>query len=138
MEKYNTKLSQLAGLFTHSASEIVNDDSLLKGQKFLILQRLIADITPTLKAFEEVKKEIEDFAKNQLIDNGNGKSEETNFEGASVFIKYVYSKPKLNAEKLSESLQQAFAEIGTKFNEKEFLKETTPKKTVVIQSILDK
>lgn len=91
MEKYNEKLSKLAGLFSQVASEISNDTTLLRGEKFLILQRLVADITPTLKAFDEVKKEIEDFAKNELLDNGTGKSDEIKFEGASVFTKYILS-----------------------------------------------
>ena len=136
-DKYNTKLSQLAGLFTQTASEVVNDTSLLKGQKFLVLQRLIADITPALKAFEEVKKEIEDFAKNQLLDNGSGKSDETNFEGASLLVKYSYPKPTLDSELLAIACQQAYAEIGTPFEKDNFLKESTPRKSVVIQSILN-
>ena len=138
MEKYNTRLSQLAGLFSQVASEISNDTTLLKGEKFLILQRLIADITPTLKTFDEVKKEIEDFAKNELLDNGTGKSDEIKFEGASLLVKYSYPKPTLDGELLAIACEQAYAEIGTPFEKDKFLKESTPRKSVVIQSILEK
>lgn len=138
MDKYNTKLSQLAGLFVQTASEIVNDTNLKKGEQFLILQRLVADITPALKTFEEVKKEIEDFAKNELLDNGTGKSDELEFEGASVLVKYSYPKPTLDSELLAVACEQAYAEIGTPFEKDKFLKESTPRKSVVIQSILDK
>lgn len=138
MEKYNEKLSKLAGLFSQVASEISNDTTLLKGEKFLILQRLIADITPALKAYKEVKKEIEDFAKNELSDNGTGKSDEVKFEGASLLVKYSYPEPTLDGELLAIACEQAYAEIGTPFEKDKFLKESTPRKNVVIQSILEK
>jgi hypothetical protein len=138
MEKYNEKLSKLAGLFSQVASEISNDTTLLRGEKFLILQRLVADITPALKAFEEVKKEMEEYAKIVLLDNGTGKSDEIKFEGASLLVKYSYPKPMLDGELLALACEQAYAEIGTPFEKDKFLKESTPRKSVVIQSILEK
>ena len=138
MDKYNTKISQLAGLFTQTASEIVNDNNLKKGEKFLLLQRLVADITPALKTYEEIKKEIEEYAKNVLLDNGTGKSDELEFEGASLLVKYSYPKPTLDGELLAIACEQAYAEIGTPFEKDKFFKESTPRKSVVIQSILEK
>jgi hypothetical protein len=138
MDKYNTRLSQLAGLFSQVASEISNDTTLLRGEKFLVLQRLVADITPALKAFEQAKKEIEEYAKNVLLDNGSGKSDELEFEGASLIVKYSYPKPTLDGELLAVACEQAYAEIGTPFEKDKFLKESTPRKSVVIQSILEK
>jgi hypothetical protein len=62
-DKYNTKLSQLSGVVTSYISEISNDNELLKGEKFLLMQRFIADITPSLKIIEKLENEIKEFAK---------------------------------------------------------------------------
>lgn len=131
---YNTKLSQLAGLATAFASEIENDISLKSGEKFLLLQRFFADIAKLTKAFEKMKKEIEVIAKETLYDKGDGKSEEMEIEGASVMIKFAYSKPKLNAELLKKELIRAYADLNIEFEENKYLVDTTPRKTVIIQS----
>jgi len=138
INKYNTKLSQLAGLATAFASEIENDQDLLEGEKFLLLQRFFADIAKMSKSYEKIKKNLEKFAKENLKDTGNNQSQEIDYKGVSIFVKYSYPKPSLNAEKLKQDLVSAFAEIGTEFNEMEYLKESTPRQSVIIQSILDK
>lgn len=138
INKYNTKLSQLAGLVTAFASEIENDTDLKSGEKFLLLQRFMVDINKVIKTYEKSKKSLESFAKENLKDLGDGKSQEIDFEGANIFVKYSYPKPSLNAEKLKVDLENAFAEIGTEFKESEYLKESTLRQSVVIQSILEK
>jgi hypothetical protein len=135
-EKYNTKLSQLAGLATAFASEIENDENLKLGEKFLLLQRFFGDTAKMQKSFDIVKKEIEEYAKTNLADNGSGKSPEVQFEGASVLVKYSYPKPTLDSEKLKTELERAYSEIGADFDELQFVKESTPRKQVIIQSII--
>ena len=136
--KYNTKLSQLGGLFTQTASEIMNDPELKTGEKFLLLQRLVADIAPATKQYEKLKKDIEKTAKDLLIPNGDKQSEPIEIEGAEVIIKYSYPPDTLDANKLEEALQQAYAEIGTDYRQDRFTKPSTIRQTVIIQSILDK
>ena len=137
MDKYNTKLSQLGGLFTQTASEIMNDPELKTGEKFLLLQRLVADIAPATKTFEKVKKDIEKRAKEMLLPNGEKQSETIEIEGAEVLIKYAYPPDTLDANKLEEALQQAYAEIGSVYKQERFTKPSTIRQTVIIQSILD-
>lgn len=137
MSSYNQKLSQLAGLCTAFASEIENDTNLKSGEKFLLLQRFFADTTKITKTFENIKKEIENKAKETLFDSGNGKSEETEIDGASVFVKYSYPKPTLDGEKLAVELERAYSEIGANFRIEDFQKESTPRKQVIIQSIIN-
>jgi hypothetical protein len=136
MEKYNTKLSQLAGLITAFASEIENDKTLKQGEKFLILQRIFVDLKPLEKAFSNSKKEIENWAKNNLHDNGDGKSEETEFDGASVFVKYSYPKPTIDTDKVVEDFSRLLADYNREFDKSQYEKLSTPRKQVIIQSIL--
>jgi len=137
LEKYNIKLSQLAGLCTAFASEIENDTNLKSGEKFLLLQRFFADTIKIQKTFESLKKEFEIYAKENLFDAGEGKSKEIELNGASIFVKYSYPKPSLDAEKLATELERAYTEIGATFDKSNFEKESTPRKTVIIQSILN-
>jgi hypothetical protein len=87
-DKYNTKISQLSGLFTQTVTEIIGDSTLKQGEKFLIVQQLIAGITPATKQFDKVKKQIEEFAKAELSDNGTGVSDEFDYEGSTLLVKY--------------------------------------------------
>jgi hypothetical protein len=137
-EKYNTKLSQLAGLATAFASEIEGDTNLKKGEKFLLLQRFFADIEKVTKSFKKLEDEIKDFAKTNLYDTGDKQSNEIEYFGASVFVKYSYPKDKLDAEKLKSDLEKAFADTNTPFVEANYLTPSTVTQTVKIQSILDK
>lgn len=135
-DKYNIKLSQLAGLITAFASEIENDTNLKQGEKFLILQRIFVDLKPLEKSFENSKKEIEIWAKENLQDVGDGKSQETEFDGASVFVKYSYPKPTIDTDKVVNDYSRLLADYNLKFDKTQYLKETTPRKQVIIQSIL--
>lgn len=135
---YNEKIAILSGQFTALASAINGDESLKKGEKFLLLQRLFADIASAEKQFKKSEKEIKDWAIANLPDTGTGISNEKQYEGASVLIKYAYPKPLLDADKLAVELERAYNEIGTEFNISVFQKEATPRKTVIIQSILNK
>lgn len=137
-DKYNKQLAQIGALINATSSEIANDTSLKTGEKFLLLQRIFVDLKPTEKNFKNLEKEIKEFALASLHDVGNNQSEPAEYEGAEVMIKYSYPKPGLNAEKLKEDLQRAFAEIGTDFNELDYFMESTPRKKVIIQSILQK
>ena len=85
---YNLKLSQLAGLATAFASEIENDKTLSKGEKFLHLQRFFRDIAKLSKTFDKTKKELETIIKNQAYDTGDGKSQELEVEGVIGQVKY--------------------------------------------------
>lgn len=137
-DKYNTQIAKIGGLTTALASEITNDVNLKTGEKFLLLQRIFVELKPVEKNFKKIEKEIKEFAFDNLHDTGENQSETAEFEGAEVLVKYSYPKPILNAEKLKEDLESAFAEIGTEFKENEYLKESTPRKKVIIQSILNK
>ena len=136
-DKYNTKISQLSGLFTQTVTEIIGDSTLKQGEKFLIVQQLIAGITPATKQFDKVKKQIEEFAKAELSDNGTGVSDEFDYEGSTLLVKYAYPKPSLDGEKLATELERAYAELNTAFDIQMYQKETTPRKTVIIQSKLN-
>jgi hypothetical protein len=134
---YNQKLSQLSGLITAFATEIDLDNSLLAGEKFLILQGIMASLKPLEKSFDKSKKAIEEIAKAQLQDLGDGKSDEIELDGASVMIKYAYPKSKLNAERLELDYIKALTEIGSDYNQDMYLDESTPRQTVIIQSIIN-
>ena len=135
-DKYNTKISQLSGLFQQTVTEIIGDSTLKQGEKFLILQQLIAGITPATKQFDKVKKQIEEFAKAELSDNGTGVSDEFDYEGSTLLVKYAYPKPSLDGEKLATELERAYAELNTQFDIQMYQKEATPRRTVIIQSKL--
>jgi hypothetical protein len=137
IEKYNTKLSQLAGLATAFASEIENDENLKLGEKFLLIQRFFDEgISKIEKTWKSVEKQIDEWAKQNSADNGNGVSQEIEFEGASVHVKYTYVKPTLDSEKLKTELERAYSEIGVVFDETQFLKLSKPREKVIKQSII--
>jgi cell division protein YceG involved in septum cleavage len=137
-DKYNKQLSQLAGLITAFASEIENDTNLLKGEKFLILQRIFADLKPLEKAFENAKKEIENWTKDNLHDQGEGKSKEVEMEGASVFVKYSYPKPTIDTNRVIEDFSRLLADYNQEFDKTKYEKQSTPRKQIIIQSIIQK
>jgi hypothetical protein len=138
MENYFKKISQLSGLFTAFVKEIELDEDLKQGEKFLILQQLMSGVEPANKSYEKQKSKLKTIAENLCPDDGTGKTEPVEFEGAEIFVKYSYPKPTLDSEKLKTELQRAYSEIGVEFTEETFLKKSTVRKTVIIQSILDK
>jgi hypothetical protein len=138
IDNYNERLAKLAGLTLALSKEIENDTNLKKGEKFLLLQRYFADTILVKKSFEKIKKEFENFAKENLYDTGDGTSQEVEVEGVSILVKYSYPKDTLDAEKLKEELERTYAELNIEFDEKKFLKTTTPRRQVIIQSILEK
>jgi hypothetical protein len=134
MDKYNTKLSQLGGLFTQTASEIMNDPDLKTGEKFLLLQRLVADIKPATEAYGTLDKQIKDYAKENLQDG-----QTVNYEGAEVTIKYsAPPKPSLDPNKILLDLEKAYADLNQEVNKSLYLVYGNPSKRVIIQSILTK
>lgn len=161
MPNYNTQIAKIGGLINSLASEITNHTELKKGEKFLLLQRIFLELKPLEKNFKKLESEIKQFAFENLHDTGENQSEPAEFEGAEVLVKYSYPKPTLNAEKLKEDFKNIFdlyqeyardyaelyAEINglpkperkiEKFDENQYLKESTPRKKVIIQSILNK
>lgn len=134
----NEKISKLAGLFTQVASEIVNDPELKQGEKFLLLQRLMADIKPATESFEKMKKDIEKGVKSLVTPNGEKQSEPIEYDGAEIIIKYSYPPEKLDESKLEKALQDAYSEIGTQYDQSQFTKPQTIRQRVIIQSILNK
>ena len=135
---YNLEIAKIGAMFNALASTIQNDPELKRGEKFLLLQRIFLELKPTQKHFENIEKEIKSFAKENLHDTGEGKSEPVEFEGAEVLVKYIYKKPTLDSEKLKTELERAYQEIGTEFNQADFEKPSTPSQKVIIQSILNK
>ena len=117
-------------------TEILGDTSMPIGERFVIAQQLIAGITPATKAFDKHKKALETWAKDNLKDDGSGKSEAIKHEGAEIMIKYSYPKPSWDGDKLAEELQRTYAEINATWDDTQFLKPATPRKSVVIQSII--
>lgn len=134
----NEKISKLAGLFTQVASEIIHDPELKQGEKFLLLQRLMADIKPATQSFEKMKKDIEKDVKSLVMPNGEKQSEPIEYDGAEVIIKYSYLPDRLDENKLEKALQDAYAEIGAEYNQSQFTKPQAIRQTVIIQSPLDK
>jgi len=137
-DKYNQTIAKMGAMLNAVASEISNDSTLQEGEKFLLLQRIFVELKPVEKNFEKVEKTIKEFAKNNLHDIGDGKSEATNYFGAEVMVKYSYPQPTLDGEKLKTELERAYSELNVEFDELQFLKPTTPRQTVIIQSILEK
>jgi hypothetical protein len=133
----NEKISKLAGLFTQVASEITNSD-MSRGEQFLLLQRLMADIKPATQAFDKIKKKIETSAKQIIVCNGEKQSEEIELDGASVLIKYSYPADKLDEVKLEKALQDAYSELNAEYDQSMFTKPQTVRQTVIIQSIVDR
>ena len=136
-KNYNETIAKLGALVNATASEISNDNSLLKGEKYLLLQRILLEIKPLQKNFENIEEELKGHALKNLKDEGSGESKTLDFEGAEILIKYSYPKPTLDAELLKEELARVYAEINTEFNEYQFLKESTPRKRVIIQKKLN-
>jgi len=134
MSKYTDELSKLAGLITAFGTKIMGDDNLQEGEKFLELQQLISAVAPTNKKFTTLKKKIEGYAKDQLIDNGTSESDKLDYFGAEVFIKYSYPKSKLDPVLLETELERAYAEIGTEYNQDQFMVVSAPRQTVKIMS----
>jgi len=132
----NEKISKLAGLFSQVASEIQNDPTLKQGEKFLLLQRLMADIKPATQAYDKMKKDIEKGVKSLVHCNGEKQSEPIEYDGAEIIIKYSYPPDSLDAVKLEKALQDAYSEIGAEYDSSEFTKPSTIRQTVIIQSIL--
>jgi hypothetical protein len=135
-DKYNTQLSQLAGLIKTFASEIENDSTLMEGEKFLILQRIFVDLKPLEKAFENSKKEIENWAKDNLFDFGDGKSQEIDYQGANIHVKYSYPKPTIDTDKVVEDYSRLLADYNREFDKSQYEKESTPRRQVIIQTII--
>jgi hypothetical protein len=136
MIQYNNKISKLAGLFIQTANEILGDPSMKIGEKYLVIQQLMSGIKPATKIYDKIEKQIKTYAKDNLYDNGTGVSDPVIYEGSEVLVKYVYNPPELNAPLLEEELKRAYSEINEEYDPKLFLKERTPKRTVIIQSIL--
>lgn len=134
---YNLEISKLSGQVKTLAEHIQNDPSLKRGEKILYLQRLIADIKPAQKIFQELKLNLEKYAKKHLEDTGDGTSDPIQLDGAEVFVKYIYHKPQLDPAKLKNELEKVYEERGEEFNEEMFSKESTPRKQVIIQNPLD-
>lgn len=137
-EQLNERISKLAGLFTQVASEITNDDSLQAGEKYLLLQRMMADIKPATKAFDALKSEIEKTAKGLIQPNGDKESRPLELFGAEVIIKYSYPADTLDSAKLEKALQDAYAELGAEYQVNQFTKPSTVRQTVIIQAPLNK
>ena len=133
---YNTQIAKLGAMFNAVASEITNDETLKLGEKFLLLQRMFLELKPLEKNFKATEKEIKEVAINTLHDTGNGKSEAMEYEGAEIIVKYSYPKPSLDSELLKKELERAYADLNVEYNENNFIKESTPRKTVVIQSLV--
>ena len=112
--------------------------NLKKDEKFYYYKNFCGIKTNQKRTLKRLEKEIKNFAKENLYDDGTGKSEATNYFGAEVLVKYSYPKPTLDSEKLKTELERAFAELNVDFDDLQFLKPTTPRQTVIIQSILTK
>lgn len=160
LEKLNGQIAKIGALANAMASEIINSD-LRDGEKFLLLQRIFAEIAPSEKAFKKTKKSIEDYAKENAIDRGDNQSEPFNYEGAEVLVKFAYPKAKIDGDKLIEDFKiltseyekiyddyvNAMAKAGEdfdtliakqKFNVYDYYIESTTRKTVTIQTKLNK
>ena len=132
-----TKLSQLTGLISAFAEEIDLNKELKIGEKFVILQRVFANLKPLQRAFDSQKKELENLAKDQLRDLGNGTSESITVEGAELMIKYSYPKPSLDSDKLETDYIRLLADYNLDYDRNSYNIESKPRQTVIIQSILD-
>jgi len=134
MSKYTDELSKLAGLITAFGTKIVGDTELQEGERYIELQQLMSAIAPTQKKFKKLEDKIKGYAKENLLDNGSGESDNLNYFGANVSIKYVYPKPKLDAGLLEVELERAYAEIGTEYDKEKFMSLASPRQIVRIQS----
>lgn len=132
-----TQINKVSGLI-HSTSKEVESSELKKGEKYLLLRSLMQGIKPAQKIFENLEKDFKYFAKQNLIDLGDGKSDKVEYEGVELSIKYTYVKPRLDSEKLKEDLVNAFAEIGDEYHEEEYLTEPQQRQTVVIENVFKK
>lgn len=126
MSKIQEKISQLSGLITAFGTELKLNNELKKGEKFLLIQELQQSMKMIEKLQDELKKEFLEIATTEV----------KNLEGAEVFYKIAYPKPTLDVVKLENALIQAYAEINAEYKQESFLKESTPRKTLIVQSII--
>jgi len=124
----NQKIATLCGLIGELTANIETEETLKKGEKYLLIQQLELALKPLGKYKEQIKEEFGRVATTQPH----------NFEGAEIYKKIIYPKASLDADKLESDLIRAYTEIGTKYDQAIYLKEATPRTTVIIQSILGK
>lgn len=133
MSKFSNDIAKAGAMINAIASQIFNSD-LPEGEKFLELQQLMLELTPTIKKYEKQKDTIAKWAKSELIDYGDGKSQLVDYEGAEVYVKYSYAKPTLDTDKIVEDYTRILGDYNQEFNPEKYYKPSTPRQTVVIQS----
>lgn len=137
MDKYNSDIAKIGAMFNALSSEILGDDSLQLGEKYLLLQRMMKEITLVEKKFKAIESKIKEFALENLADTNGGKSDIVPFEGAQVYVKYSYVKPSIDSKLVVDELKRAYADMNIEYKEDNFLKEGSVRRSVVVESILD-
>lgn len=127
MTNINQKISQLSGLITAFGTEL-KLENLEIGTEYLLIQELELALTPLLKRKEELKK--------LFLEQATETPQQ--IEGAEIYKKIIYPKPTLDSSKLESDLIRLYSEIGSDYNQSLYLKQSTPRVTLVIQSILNK
>jgi hypothetical protein len=127
MSNINQKISQLSGLITAFGVEL-KLSNLSKGEEFLLIQELETALKSLMKRKDEIKSQYLEVASEQP----------KNIDGAEVFVKIAYPKPTLDANKLEADYIRVLADYNIEYNQNDYLKESTPRKTLVIQSIINK
>jgi hypothetical protein len=124
----NQKIATLCGLIGELTANIETSEELKKGEKYLLIQQLELALKPMQKIQDEIKKQFSEIAT----------TEPHNFEGAEIFCKIANVKPKLDADKIEADYIRLLSDYDTPYNRSDYLIEQTPRKTIVIQSILGK
>ena len=133
LQKNLLELSTLTTFIRESIQNELANNTITEGEYLDYLLRCEQSYIPLIELKEKFRKNLEDFAKSELEDNGTQKSNIFEKNGLKIFVKFAYPKPTLDSEKLKTELVRAYADIGAEFIESEFLKPSTPRKTVVIQ-----
>lgn len=131
IDKYNANISRATAMFNAVASEIANDSNLLKGEKFVLIQRMFGDIAKAQKDFLNIEKEIKSWATDNLDDG-----QISEYEGAEVSIKYIYVKPSIDTDKLVEDYSRVLADYNLEYDKSQYEKPATPRKSIKILSKL--
>ena len=126
---------KIAGAIAQIKQTITNSD-LAVGEKFLLTREVYQAVKPIETLFASLEKDIKEWAKNNLIDSGVKASNTVIYEGVEVFVKYAYPKPKIDGAKALNELEKAYTELNAKLDLQDYLVESTPTKTVIIQAPL--
>jgi hypothetical protein len=134
-DEINKKIIQLSAIMNGFTTEL-NLSKMTNGQKFLAIQEVML----ALESLKKIQKSIKDSIIEQTQDLKiiEKETERVEFEGIEVYYKIAFVKPKLDAEKLAADYSQLLADYNIEYKSEDYLVSVEPRRTLVVQKVLDK